>query len=645
MTVSGVHEPNASYGDEPASIDEGARARIAQREAEEARKRADAAAHARMRVHLSIARPRVPMAQRIAGQTADTAADRQRRWVESAKAAGMKPPGQYGIDPTKATDAEIANALLWMDRGGVVPMDRLMSGGPEAYRRELVEELVLRKPGGLETLLTIHRDEATRRELVTRAMRRAGIDATCRAGDTAQTMLARYYAALAEKKRAGDAAVAALPVLGDDGLHFANAADAKRYEVAQRVAAMNPGTTMGSIASAYAAMTGASLEQIRGAGQAGNGLEGGLSMVAAFREGAARGRTHFDTTQPPQVVAVHPNVPRPPMPRGAVAPPPTERPVGANGSGARVPPPAGPSPQWIAQQEAKRQAFAAKQRLPSGRHWSDATREEFVALVRKLKPNDRTPTSELLARYDLGGRLDPSDPRQIKDVRGKPVFATYADMFRRGELPCTNAVAYRLNGRNVTFAQIHNRLADAEKAWTAAKAEYAKLKALGAPAAQLDAARARVGFASRELGEAAKDAYVASRYAGPPPPERIFPPANWTSNSGEFDAVYRVADRYGRTTIVVEAKGGDNVNYTHRQFPTGVKFQGTRGYMDDVIAAMRDSGNDTISAVGVELERARNDGNVVYIQTHATGGPPPQIEGREFDLTVDTGVKPQEPRR
>lgn len=262
-------------------------------------------------------------------------AELERQWVATARANGLA-PAPHGIEPETASDEALKTEVTWLAGGGAVPMHVQMTQGADAYRQRLQEEALLRKPGGLEILLRIHAgDPVAQMRLVTHAIQRAGGDATSRPGENVHSLLFRYYATIGAQARAGNAAVRAMPTMGDHGLVFPSAEDARRYDVAQRALAMNPGTTLGSIAASLCAMNGGTLAEIRAAGEAGNVVEGAGGGVAPAL-GAGRGRgVHYDTTQKPQVGVVQPSAPRPAAPtaRGAT---PAPAPAGANGNGARV---------------------------------------------------------------------------------------------------------------------------------------------------------------------------------------------------------------------------------------------------------------------------------------------------------------------
>lgn len=613
--------------------------------------------------------------------------------LERAEAAAQRPPPKgftpapYGVNPETATDAQLDAEIRHIDGGGAVPMGVKMGVGAEAYRQQLGEEALLRRPGGLEILLRVHAgDPAAQKRLLAHALQRVGGDPTCKPGDSVQTLLLRYYETVGAKSRASNDAVRAMPTMGDKGLVFANADEAARYEAAEKVIAMNPGTTLGSIAAAWKAMSGGSLDDMRAAGSAGNELEGTGGGVGTVLQ-AGRG-AHHDTTQRPHVGLVHD--PKRPPPAGTHAASPSLAPAkGANGTGARIPPAPlvvppgtrvpiatrdgqmsvvvpraapnapevprtfapptqaapttaprrGPPPKLTPEQESAK--WYASQRLPSGRHWRDATFEEFVAMFRKRNPGDRKTDTDLWHRYQLGERVSPEFGK-LRDMRGAAVYAKPPNRVADSDVagasgPAMSIGVHGVPTTTVSIESLRQKWAEVQQQWAIAKGQYQTLKRSGVTGPQLTAAETAYKSASRTLGEVGGQLYVASRYPGPPPPELIFPAPGTQSEQYQFDRVYRIAPKYGKTLLVVEEKGGERASLERRNVAGGDVQQGTKRYLDATIAAMQKNGYP----VAEELEKRNHD--IVYIQASSTGGPPATVTGQEFDLTADTGVRPRQP--
>jgi hypothetical protein len=273
-------------------------------------------------------------------------------------------------------------------------------------------------------------------------------------------------------------------------------------------------------------------------------------------------------------------------------------------------------------------------------HWTAVTEDEFVAQYRARFPNaaKKKTEAEIRADYQAGKRIDPEG--SLKDVRGSAVYGTAQDAFSGDALPSSGSTALTANGRPVTFADLRQKLDAAQQRYEIARKNYDEAKTQGLPKSQIDALRTQLNNASRDLGELGAEAYVASRYPGPPPPELLYPPDGATSRSGDFDRVYRVADGYGHTRIVVEAKG-NSAQLQDRQVAKGERAdQGTATYLDSVIEEMRTNKNPDLKRVGRELHLHRMGSSIDYLEVRTTAGRPPTVVGREFDLTTHTGTHP-----
>lgn len=333
----GIGQTSRAYSSvgESACVDSEAKRRIEARQAEEGRKRADAEAEARASAHYAngrsceltasgaapacgrevatsttkppaqvdpaekaridaIVRPGVRFTTRAAVEgevvrlrsvdagKGDTALERavqarvnelRDRWCELSRAAGMGPPSA-SFNPYLASDEELKSALLWTTLGGTVPIEAAMHDGGVRFREDIIEAVALRTPGLGEELIASYASEpGTQRQLLERELRRLGDRQQCRADDTNATLIARR-ADLLRKRDVEEIERGQNELqIGLDGRQ-GTARWLVEYELEQRVIAMNPGTTTGSIAAAVAATRGGTTEEIRAAGQAGNAAEG-----------------------------------------------------------------------------------------------------------------------------------------------------------------------------------------------------------------------------------------------------------------------------------------------------------------------------------------------------------------------------------
>ncbi len=292
----------------------------------------------------------------------------------------------------------------------------------------------------------------------------------------------------------------------------------------------------------------------------------------------------------------------------------------------------------------ERARFAASQLTPSGKAWWDPslTFEEFAL---QYKTGGGTlPRERLEAEYNAGKRLNP-ETGKLKAVVGTATYATAPDTLAAVDVPSTEATAYvDANGRTVTIAELQRTVDAHAKECRGAQARLDTLRDSGASADEVEGARTVVKNASRDLGEAGAELYVAVRYAGPPPPQLVYPPPGAGSRSGDFDRVFRVADRHGHTRIVVEAKGntaelGDRKVDAAGVRDAGKADQGTSSYLVKVASVMSESRDPAMKRTGKEILSAINSKQIDYIQVRTTSEPGVPIEGREFDLASETGVR------
>jgi hypothetical protein len=252
------------------------------------------------------------------------------------------------------------------------------------------------------------------------------------------------------------------------------------------------------------------------------------------------------------------------------------------------------------------------------------TFDEMRELYRvTLRGRGTIPEAEMRVAYDRGARFNPVT-RQMNEPGG-PVYATPDDVVSVKQMP--QAAQRPLRDAEAARALAEKKLTDLRKS-TAAKPE------------QIKHAKQDLVNASCRLGEAGGDAYVKTRYPGPPPPELLWPVGDAAGGSrpGDFDRVYKVADKYGRTRIVIEAKGAGAGLNSRIAEPKGRKaLQGTGKYLDSVIEEMADSKNPEERRVGGELAAMRMQ--IDYIEVRTPAGSPAIVHARVFDTTVDTGTR------
>lgn len=437
----------------------------------------------------------------------------------------------------------------------------------------------------------------------------------CRADDTLDDLQSRVAALTA--KRASEAAEreANQQAIGLDG-KTGTARDVATYEMGERINCMSS-----SILASLAGAAGASTEEMRAWRDLGEMLEGVGMSVGAI--GEARRAPHPDTTEPVRITSAEGrlSVGSPPrLPRSAIPTLPPAR--GTTDGTAAVMRAVAPLPR----EAAPRAIFTATQRTPSGKHWAarDLSFDEFKLHYRACIQSKGLSDEKLRAEYDAGKRFNPETKKMT--LPGAAVYATTDDTLRVEDVPQPH----------------HAWIEAAARERASAKEEYERIKNKpGATPEKIDAAFRAWTTATQKLGEIGADAYVAARYPGPPPPQILWPvgAARDTSRPSDFDRVYKVADKYGKTRIVVEAKGGGADLSTRKIDANGNRAeQGTRRYLDTVIRCMQRSSNPAMQRVGDELDAVRNQ--IEYIEVRTPGGPPLQVVGREFELNVDTGVRP-----
>jgi hypothetical protein len=147
---------------------------------------------------------------------------------------------------------------------------------------------------------------------------------------------------------------------------------------------------------------------------------------------------------------------------------------------------------------------------------------------------------------------------------------------------------------------------------------------------------------SRQIGERGAVNYIQQKYPNAVPE---YGGPNAVSRSGDFDQVWRVPGKGadgGDLYIVVEAKGGSSPLGT-RKVQGGQKeaTQGSKEYFDDITSTMStDRNSSEARKVGRDLERAKQDGNVQYLEVRTPiredklgNGTVKETKVNEFDIS------------
>jgi hypothetical protein len=190
-------------------------------------------------------------------------------WCALARAAGMKPPGDC-FDPFRASNRELAEAIAWTELGNTYPVRSLADGGA-LYREQLALAHLVRSPALFpEATTAFAREPGKLMSALYKELHRLGDETPCTTTDTVESLLARRsrLVRMEGNRAAAEAAEEERrrPTLGLDG-RIGSAESVARYELEQQIAAVNPGTTLGSIlASQYAG----DIEAMRHAGEFGN---------------------------------------------------------------------------------------------------------------------------------------------------------------------------------------------------------------------------------------------------------------------------------------------------------------------------------------------------------------------------------------
>jgi hypothetical protein len=450
------------------------------------------------------------------------------------------------------------------------------------------------------------------------ALAKLGDKRGCMQGDTAESLRMRWERLVDERIAASNDAEAKRLYMGLDG-KVGTSEELARYELQQRIEAMNPGSGMGIIFAGIAAANGGTVEDIRAAGQAGNvveGLGGGVGVpLQNNRAGATKDTQVRGARRPsagpglgPRARAV--NEPQQPIRRAPSSAPsspppvvrtaPTTAPPPSYASSARPPVPASNAAPPRITPSAARPAPARSDNTPPGR----------------LAPNSAPPTTNAPPVARSASNAAPPTPGIAPPGADGPVVV------RARMKPGTRA---RIEVRSLPAADQESLRPSVDRRTQARSRINAAQSAVPPDTAAVNRARGDLTTASRDIGEMAADAAVRAHYPGPPPPRKVYPPAGHDKSiSGDFDAIYEVTRNGKGFRLVVEAKGAGGRIITKEVAPNQRAEQGTRPYFDKTVQQMWENTNpDRIrrSAQRREAERLmmlNPERDVVYVKI-ATG--------------------------
>ncbi|AKV04310.1 hypothetical protein AKJ09_10973 [Labilithrix luteola] len=195
-------------------------------------------------------------------------------WTTMAERAGIAPP-QARLDPTTATSKEVARAYLWTHAGGGVPRSELEADGGAAYLRSVRDATILQTKG-FDALVDLYRAEPNvQKDLLRRELARLHDTRPASESDSVDFLAARRRqlvagAALATTVAEHEAA-RTQKTIGLDGV-VSTAEGVEAYEREQKLAAANPGSTLGTLLAVW--LGNGDVQRMRAAGGVGNAVEG-----------------------------------------------------------------------------------------------------------------------------------------------------------------------------------------------------------------------------------------------------------------------------------------------------------------------------------------------------------------------------------
>lgn len=239
-------------------------------------------------------------------------------WTTMAERAGIAPP-QARLDPITATPKEVARAYLWTHAGGVVPRGELEADGGAAYLRSVRDATTLQTKG-FDALIDLSRAEpSVQKDLLRRELARLHDTRPANESDSVDFLAARRRQLVAGVAMATtiaeQEAARTQKTIGLDGF-VGTAESVDAYEREQKLAAANPGSTLGTLLAVW--LGNGDVQRMRAAGGLGNAIEGVAGGAGGLIE------AHRTDRRAPKPTDKRPAPPKAATPSGpTVAPPKT----------------------------------------------------------------------------------------------------------------------------------------------------------------------------------------------------------------------------------------------------------------------------------------------------------------------------------
>jgi hypothetical protein len=251
------------------------------------------------------------------------------------------------------------------------------------------------------------------------------------------------------------------------------------------------------------------------------------------------------------------------------------------------------------------------------------TPEEAATYHWYLPPGQDTPLIRSRAENQARFAWSSVEGRAVA-VAGDPARPTYVNdtptLFNI-PLPQQSAYSSMITARAQAISERDTLLARKDKGETLSAADEQKLKQ----------AYATISEQSRVIGETGAEQYVRQTY---PDAKLVYGGPSGSSQSGDFDQIWRIPGPDGDRFILVEAKGGAATLGT-KVVGNTVETQGTRKYYDAILQEMWNS-NPALRPLINDVRAAYNEGNVSYLEvkTPIVGSGVTTVKVREFDVAA-----------
>lgn len=350
-------------------------------------------------------------------------------WTTMAERAGLAPP-QARLDPITATPKEMARAYLWTHAGGVVPRGELEADGGAAYLRSVRDATTLQTKG-FDALVDLYRAEPNvQKDLLRRELVRLHDTRPASESDSVDFLAARRRqlvtgAAMATTIAEQEAA-RTQKTIGLDGF-VGTAETVEAYEREQKIAAANPGSTLGTLLAVW--LGNGDVQRMRAAGGLGNAIEGVGGGVGALIEAQRTDRR-----------APKPTDRRPAPPKGATPSGPTVAPPKTStATPAKVHDIRGFNEGGTLKTTEMRPEFHGED-VPGNQVWEGT----HVGYYRTAA--ERAPYKLEVREVNVGGKLE----KRLFDAEGQP-FDTRSARVHSG----ASAAIFVMNARGEIFASRH----------------------------------------------------------------------------------------------------------------------------------------------------------------------------------------------